>query len=210
MNDTQSSLPNWRGAVSVLALAAALVGGAWMMTTPYQLTPDSVLHIDGTSNVHDWTCDVPTVDGTFDVAVAGDSSAAALPGFDEGTVQVPVQAIDCGRDGMTENLREAMKAEDHPKIRYRLQSAEVKAHPDSSGNWFQVQSTGELAVAGSTRTVDITAAGRRLDDGRVRIAGEKALKMTHFGIEPPSAMFGALQTGDEVTVRFDVKAQSAE
>jgi hypothetical protein len=38
----------------------------------------------------------------------------------------------------------------------------------------------------------------------IRTTGRLALKMTDFGVDPPTALLGTLRTGDEVTVYFDV------
>jgi len=177
--------------------------GTTPAAVPLTFSAESEMHIDGTSNVHDWTCDVSTVNGKIVADTA--ASTSAEPAFQNALVRVSLESVDCGRDGMTENLREALEAKKYPQILYRLSSAEVAPHPDSSG-WFQVTATGPLTVAGSTRTVEMTAAGRQLDEGRVRIAGETSMDMTQYGVEPPTAMLGALQTGKEVTVRFDVTA----
>jgi hypothetical protein len=38
-----------------------------------------------------------------------------------------------------------------------------------------------------------------------RVAGNFKVKMTEFGLEVPSVMFGAIKSGDEVTVKYDIK-----
>lgn len=195
-------------AAAGLVLAGLVGTGAAFDATPFTLTGDSELYIDGTSNVHDWTCDVSSVSGTMAVDTANVRSQAG-PDFQNARVRVPLSAVDCGRDGMTENLHEAMKAEDHPAVRYRAVSTSVKPHPDSSG-WFQVTTAGPMTVAGSTRTAKVVAAGQRLDDGRLRLAGETSLDMTNFGVDPPTAMLGALRTGETVTIRFDVTAAPSD
>jgi hypothetical protein len=34
--------------------------------------------------------------------------------------------------------------------------------------------------------------------------------MTNFGVDPPTAMLGALRTGETVTIRFDVTAAPSD
>jgi polyisoprenoid-binding protein YceI len=41
-----------------------------------------------------------------------------------------------------------------------------------------------------------------LPNGTVNATGMVPIKMTDFGIKPPTAMFGTLRTGDEVKVNF--------
>ena len=43
---------------------------------------------------------------------------------------------------------------------------------------------------------------RRLSTDRLEISGDTSLRMTEFGIDPPTAMLGMLHTGDIVHVRW--------
>ena len=40
--------------------------------------------------------------------------------------------------------------------------------------------------------------------GKVQFTGSYTLKMTDFSVKPPTAMFGTIKTGDEITVKFNV------
>ena len=75
------------------------------------------------------------------------------------------------------------------------------AAPGTDG-WFQVRTTGDLTINGTTHTIQMNVRGKATDSG-FRFTGQHALKMTDFGISPPTAMLGALKTGDQVTVHFD-------
>ncbi len=44
----------------------------------------------------------------------------------------------------------------------------------------------------------------RLPDGTVKATGMVPIKMTDYGIKPPTAIFGRLKTGDEVKVNFEL------
>jgi hypothetical protein len=37
------------------------------------------------------------------------------------------------------------------------------------------------------------------------ISGSKKIRMTEFGVKPPSFMLGALKVGDEVTVEYTAR-----
>lgn len=39
----------------------------------------------------------------------------------------------------------------------------------------------------------------------ITVTGAKKIDMTEFGIEPPSAMFGAIQVGKDVNILFTLK-----
>jgi hypothetical protein len=59
-------------------------------------------------------------------------------------------------------------------------------------------------VAGTTRRVEVTAQGQPLGGGRYRFTGSVPIVMSQFGIDPPTAMLGAMRTGDRVTVHYNV------
>ena len=39
---------------------------------------------------------------------------------------------------------------------------------------------------------------------KITFSGEKELKMTDFNVTPPTAMFGAIKSGDDITIKYDV------
>jgi hypothetical protein len=38
----------------------------------------------------------------------------------------------------------------------------------------------------------------------LRVKGSKQLRMTEYGVKPPSLMLGAMKVGDQVTVGYDI------
>jgi len=43
-----------------------------------------------------------------------------------------------------------------------------------------------------------------MPDGTVIAKGSVPIKMTDYGIKPPTALFGRLKTGDDVKVNFEL------
>ncbi len=181
-------------------LAAALTALAWAGGDSLQLEPGSKIWIEGTSTVHDWTCQVEQLAGALDAEPGQDG----LGELGAARVTVPVQGIDCDNGTMDGKLRDALKASSSPAVRYTLTRAEVGA-PGADG-WFTLDTTGRLSMAGATRNVAMEVRGKALGGGRFRFTGQLPLRMTDFGIDPPTALLGALKTGDQVTVHFDVTA----
>jgi polyisoprenoid-binding protein YceI len=175
---------------------AALVFGAWGLTAYYTLQPSSRVWVEGTSNVHDWTCEAKQIAGTVS------AEEALTDGVTGVTVTIPVQSLDCDNGTMDKNLRKALDAKANPAIRYTLATADLAA-PDAEG-WFDVKTTGRLTISGKTKTVQMGARGKAAGDGAYRFTGSVKLRMTDFGVDPPTAMLGAMKTGDAVTVHFDV------
>lgn len=178
-----------------------------------KIASGSEMSVSGSSTVHDWVCEEIQVSGNIRVEgfTPGTSPTlddlmqflAATPGAAEAEVTVPVKEIHCDKDGMDPKTHKALKANKHPNITYRLTKLKVAAPSSTGGDSFLINTTGELTVAGQTREIGMDVRISRTGDNLV-VSGEKALKMTDFGIEKPTAMWGMIKAYDDVTVRFNV------
>jgi polyisoprenoid-binding protein YceI len=100
---------------------------------------------------------------------------------------------------MDDNLYKALKADETSEISYIL--ATFDAAPGDA-DAFTLKTNGTLAIAGKENKLTMDVVATRLPDGTVKATGMVAIKMTDFGIKPPTAMFGTLRTGDEVRVNY--------
>ena len=66
-------------------------------------------------------------------------------------------------------------------------------------NWI-----GTLTVAGKENKIEMDVVATRMADGTLKAKGVVPIKMTDYGIKPPTAIFGRLKTGDEVKVNFEL------
>jgi polyisoprenoid-binding protein YceI len=77
--------------------------------------------------------------------------------------------------------------------------------PGEVKDTFTLKTVGTLTVAGKKSTIEMDVTANRLTDGTVKATGMVPIKMTDFGIKPPTAIFGRLKTGDDVKVNFELK-----
>lgn len=157
------------------------------------LSPSRVA-IEGSSTVNRFACEAEAVRG----------SGSFADGRAEAHVTVPTAAFDCGKERMNRDLREAMKAELHPEVHFEL-IGYGPAVPIAS-NQDRLLVEGRLTIAGVTRTVEIDAVAERQANGTYRLRGHKRLRMSDFGIDPPTALAGLIRTHDQIAVRFDLLA----
>ncbi len=157
----------------------------------FVLAPDSKLWVEGTSNKDDWSVKAKEVKA---MATRGeDGTVASL------TLEVPSAQMVSEKSSIMDRLmHRTLKVNEHPTIVFEMKNL----NPAEAEN--TAVAVGELTIAGVTQEVTVEVVQVTADDGTPRYAGSQTLKMTDFGMKPPSAMFGALHTGDEVTVRFDV------
>ena len=165
--------------------------------------PESRLWVEGTSTRSDWTVQAKSVEGGVTLADAGSGSSVS-------GVQLNVDAAEIVSEKssiMDRLIRGALKVEEHPTISYEL----VDATPaDAEGDGFALQTSGRLTLAGVTNSVEMLVQGVDLGGGTFRYTGSTPLKMTDFDMTPPTAMFGALRTADDVTVHFEIIATPAD
>jgi len=103
---------------------------------------------------------------------------------------------------MDDNLYKALNADASPDISYILASFE--AVPGDTKDTFTLKTVGSLTVAGRENKLTMDVVATRLPDGTVKATGMVPIKMTDYGIKPPTAIFGRLKTGDEVKVNFEL------
>ena len=103
---------------------------------------------------------------------------------------------------MDSRTYDALKADKFKTIDFKL----ISATPVSNqNNKSQFKVVGQLTISGSTRQLTMIANSQRNADGSVTVTGQQKLKMSEFGIKPPSFMFGALKVGDNLSIDYTVK-----
>ena len=154
--------------------------------------------INGSSNVHDWTSTVGELSGSG-VFVLESNSLKAINSLN---VNMAVTSIKSSKgsimDGKTHS---ALKSKEYSLISFQLVRVDGI---EKTTTGFRVKTTGNLTIAGTKKSVGLTVDGKLLSDGSLNFKGSKALKMTDFNVQPPTAMMGAMTTSNDVTVSFDI------
>lgn len=189
----------WTARLTTLALAPLVLAmtGAQSLT----LQPESRLWIEGTSTVRSFRCTAAGFDVTVETLGNG-AVAAVLIGVKavrSVEVNVPAARLDCSNGTMNTHMRKAIKAEQFPAIAFRMTAYE--AAPGSEGVAGTI--TGTLTLGGVERTIMMPARGVE-QNGMLRVTGSQAIRMTDFGLRPPTLMLGAIKVNDPITVSFDL------
>jgi polyisoprenoid-binding protein YceI len=171
-----------------------------------RLDPGSELTIAGTSSLHDFHCKTDKINAYVDVdpGYTKDLTKVARP-IVSVKVNIVVRTLSCGNSTMDSNMYKTLKADENPLIKYTLAGYDIldgTASPSS----FAAKTSGTLAINGQEKTVDMKIDAERTADGKAIAQGEQTLLMSNFGISPPTFMFGRLKVGDEIKVKFTLKA----
>jgi len=151
----------------------------------------------GTSNVHNWETYAENITGTFEI----DRSGKKVKVIKAAKVTIPVTSIGSGKRLMDSKTYDALKADKYPFITFVLKNV---ISIDNVSDAQKITAAGTLSIAGVTKNVTLNAMAVELSDGRIRLEGTKEIVLSDFGIEPPTAMFGALKTGGKVSVQFTI------
>jgi polyisoprenoid-binding protein YceI len=173
-------------------------------TARVAVSPESKLWIEGTSNLHGWRCTAEKLEADIDLdaTVAAQPATAAPKALKRAQVRIPVKSLKCGHGAMDNNLYKALNAEAAPDISYILATFETA--PGEVKDEFTLRTVGTLSVAGKENRITMDIEATRMPDGSVKAKGMVPVRMTDFGITPPTAIFGRLKTGDEVKVNFEL------
>jgi polyisoprenoid-binding protein YceI len=181
---------------ALLAALAALTRAA--ETGAEALAPAAgTITVTGTSTLHDWSVRGTGLRGSLDLPagfLSGEASGVPAARF-----TLPVRSLQSQHAKMNKLMWEALDAAKHPDLAFALESARLQG---AAGPNAKVEVKGSLTIAGVARPVALVMEVRH-DGNRLVASGELPLKMTDFGIEPPTAMLGTVRTGDAVRVKIE-------
>ena len=185
--------------IGILALALSFI--AFTNATnaqTYKSVAGSLLKVEGTSNLHDWVMQAQNVPAEAELTFKGEQ----LQNINALNITLPVTNLKAKEDLMNTRAYKALNAEKYNKITFKLSSATVSP---AQNNQYTVKANGVLTISGVSKDVALQVKAVENADGSITFTGSRKIKMSEFGIKPPSFMLGALKVGDEVTVDFTLK-----
>ncbi len=143
----------------------------------------STIIVIGTSTLHDWKM----VTNSIDLNMTQENGK-----FIKLDVSFAVKSLKSGDSGLDDTAYEAMHADKYDIVKFYL----IKHNDDG---------TIEGVIVSLNKEKKEILTPTLIEEGH--IAGSFKVKMTDFGIKPPSFLFGAMSAGDEITVQYDIKQQ---
>jgi polyisoprenoid-binding protein YceI len=197
MKNTNFFRKTMLGAFSIAFLIAATPD-----KNTYTVSNDYAVTIHGTSNLHAWDEKVQKVTGKGSINWNNDGS------FDLNAISIKMDVHSIKSDMgsvMDNNTYKALKADEHPEIIFTLIGT-VKSVLANSNNKIILVS-GNLTIAGVTRFVQMKAKVNMQGKGKLIFEGSQPIAMTDYGISPPTALFGTMKTGNDITINFKISFQ---
>ena len=192
--------------VSALLAVATTAGAQSASAIRLRLDPASELTIEGTSSLHAFHCKTNKILAYVDVdpGYTKDLTKVARP-IVSVKVNIVVRTLTCGNGQMDKNMYSTLDADKNPLIKYTMANYDIIDGTKSPAA-FVANTTGTLTISGQEKVINMKINAERLSDGTATAQAEQALLMSDFGIKPPSFMFGSLKVGDEIKVKFNLKA----
>ncbi|MDR8391445.1 YceI family protein [Aliifodinibius sp. S!AR15-10] len=187
--------------IASILLLVPFIGSA--QSAEYTLNKNSTMVITGTSTIHDWEADVEEMDlsVSLDPALLDQKNPEAP--VTSLSLNIPVKSIESGKGGMNRKIYGALKEKDHPQIMFNLTSSEL-ADTVQSAESFTLKVKGNLNVAGTVNEVSFPVKGTKVGEDNYRFEGTYGINMKDYGVDPPSAVFGTIKSGEEVTIKFNI------
>jgi polyisoprenoid-binding protein YceI len=171
--------------ISILLLVYPCV---FLTAQTYNLNREaSKASVLGTSTLHDWE----SVVEKFKASTKLDGDVLSNVSF-----EAEVKSIKSGKSGMDKNTYKAMNADKYPVIRFTSDQLKV--------NGTKLTGTGKLTIAGETRDVPVNMNLEKWNEDSFTVSGSMKMKMSDFGVDPPTAMMGAIKTGDDIEIKIEL------
>jgi len=175
------------------------VGILFFLATTVQAQPFKIknfsMHVSGTSTMHEWQSSVENFSATGSFVVASND----LVEVKDVVVKIPVTSIKSTKGKTMDNKTyDAFNHEKHPQIVFVMKGQTINASNST------IDLKGTLSMAGKTLPVDLKVNYKLSSAGELKITGSKQITMTDFGMDPPTAMMGAIKVGNDISVTFEI------
>ncbi len=158
---------------------------------------ESKLTVFGTSNLHDWDIVAKAMSGKANF----NFESNILKDIESLDFSVESEQLLSGKSGMDSNTFKALNSKKYKTINYKL--TKIVKITKVSANTYTIEAQGDLTIAGTTK--NITQVFTAVVSGKkVVLLGKTKITMTQYKITPPTALFGTIKTGPDVTVDFKV------
>lgn len=159
----------------------------------YNLDAKTSFSVFGTSTLHDWEMQSASRTGTANLTVTN-SKLVDINSID---ITLPSESIKSEKKSMDKVAYETLKTDKFKNIKYVLKSAEKV----NETTW---NLTGTYTIAGVSKVLKTQVKTTVAANGVVSLQGSNKITFTDFGMKSPTAMFGAIKTGEDLTIKFNL------
>ena len=190
--------------IGIFTQATLLTGTGKDEKKRYTILKSSKLLLKGTTNVNTFSC---LCEDRFPPQTLEVESAGKQTKFRNARLKMTTRKFNCQNTKMERDLYKALQAGEYPFISVELLETSYDPEHFKNGNadrWSEVQAKVKLTITNVSKEQIIDAKAKSAGSNKIALRGEKSLKMSEFGIEPPEALFGLIKVDDLITFHFDL------
>jgi hypothetical protein len=181
--------------------------------TRFDAVPGSKIMVESQGSIHNWKAEATLISGFVELApgfldTAEESTTGPRPARAE--VFIPVHNLkgvgenwEPYNEPRTGTMHKRLRADDYPKILFRLKELVRTAASRSTGVPYEFEATGELAIAGVTNRISMPIRVVPLPGARLKISGMAKIKQSDFNIIPKPKIVFEYMDRDTVNIVFE-------
>lgn len=160
------------------------------------ITPESILSVEGTTNVNTFTCAFNVNQLKTPIPVSFHIEDDGMV-FNKTVLVLDNSCFDCGNKGINKDFQKLLKTEIHPQIFLYLEKI-VKTKNDAC-----VQAFVDIEIAGIKKSYKIPVTVKNKES--LIISGIANLNLSDFNLEAPKKVLGLIVVNDEIDIDFQLK-----
>lgn len=194
--------PHGKHAASALLLALVLLFAfphAVPAQSHYSIDSNSIIHLNGTSTVRNWTMIAHDFTGSAVFSFDDDNELRSITQF---SIRLPVHNLKSDSHVTEKSAYKALKDDKFKYITFELRSAGFK---ESGTKHYILVLHGDLTIAGVTQPTTLVLYAAMDDDGSILCSGSLPVSLSDYDITRPSMLLGAMKIGDMLALTYHLR-----
>lgn len=183
----------------ISTLVLLLVFSVGQSQTQFKAVPadENSILIEGTSNIHDWEIIAKDFSSQMDVTMKD----GKLEKVNSINLSIPVKSFDSGKGKMDRNAYEALDADAYEMVSFSSTSPATTIM--EAPGVYKALVKGKLSISGTSKMIEIPIILQKTNSAYT-LKADHSLNMVDYKVEPPTALFGTITTGETVNVIFNL------
>lgn len=158
--------------------------------------------IVGKTNVNKFSCKLKEYVANDTLKISGIWNGKSVE-FDGLYLQVPVEGFNCGLPMMTNDFRNLLKFDRHPKLSMEIREIYLPPSPNLNALENMTANT-VLTIAGEKQLEEVYDSYLYEIENELILGGKHELNMRAYQIDPPIKFFGTIVVEEQLDIEFDV------
>ena len=164
---------------------------------------NSRIIIYGTSNVTDYSCKLYDFSNNTAIKVGSTVNGNRIE-LTNAKVKLKSSSFSCDNKIMTNDFYEAIKGDVHKFITVQFHEFTLQKEVKESSVQSRLSSVISITLAGKENTYNHTISTMEAMSDQLTLRGTLNVAMTEFGVNPPTALFGAVKTEDQIQIEYSI------